>query len=138
MSTEMNMPFGGQAPSCPVGGQFDGQFNNMALSQCQLAAEQRWSKISLDIQKVKDDQRTMEARLNKQSAMVEDIQQLSKSVSLLASNMDAMLREQQRQGDKLQMLEQKPAKKWENMSDKVVWFLVAAVLGFVLSQIGLG
>ena len=138
MSTEMNTPFGMQSPSCPAGGQLDGQFPNMALTQCQLAAEQRWSKISLDIQKVKDEQRTMEARLNKQSAMVEDIQQLSKSVSLLASNMDAMLREQQRQGDKLQMLEQKPAKKWENMSDKVVWFLVAAVLGFVLSQIGLG
>lgn len=110
---------------------------DIALKHCQLVAEQRWSKMSLDIQKIKDEQDVMQARLNKQSAMVEDIQQLSKSVSLLASNMDAMLKEQQRQGDKLQMLEQKPAKKWESMSDKVIWFLLAAVLGYVLSQIGI-
>jgi hypothetical protein len=109
----------------------------VALKKCQLASEQRWTEMRLDIQKVKDDQKMMAARLDKQAALVEDIQELSSSVALLANNMDGMLKEQQRQSEKLQVLEQKPAKKWENMSDKVLWFLVAAVLGYVLSQIGI-
>lgn len=109
----------------------------IALKKCQLASEQRWTEMRLDIQKVKDDQKMMAARLDKQAAMVEDIQKLSESVALLANNMDGMLKEQQRQSDKLITLEQKPAKKWESFSDKTLWFIIAAVLGYVLSQIGI-
>lgn len=31
----------------------------------------------------------------------------------------------------------KPAKKWDNMSEKVVWAIIAACIGFILSQIGI-
>ena len=39
---------------------------------------------------------------------------------------------------KVEAIEQKPAKKWEDMAGKVLWALVAAVLAFALAKIGLG
>ena len=39
---------------------------------------------------------------------------------------------------KVESIEQKPAKKWENIAEKVLWVLIAAVLGFALAHLGLG
>lgn len=107
------------------------------FEQCQLHSEKRWQEIGLQIQKIKDDQDTMNARLNKQAAMVEDIQSLSKSVSLLANNMDAMLKEQQAQNQRLNNLEAKPVKRFESILDTVIKLIVTAAVGVLLVKIGL-
>ena len=39
--------------------------------------------------------------------------------------------------DQVKQIEQKPAKKWEGLVEKVVWSLVAAAIGFILARIGL-
>lgn len=31
----------------------------------------------------------------------------------------------------------KPAKKWDNITEKIIWAIIAACLGFILSQIGI-
>ena len=38
---------------------------------------------------------------------------------------------------KVEAIEQKPAKKWDSLAEKVLWALVAAVLTFALTRIGL-
>lgn len=107
------------------------------FEQCQLQSEKRWQEIGLQIQKIQDDQATMNVRLNKQAAMVEDIQSLSKSVSLLANNMDAMLKEQQAQNQRLNNLEAKPVKRFESILDTVIKLIVTAAVGVLLVKIGL-
>lgn len=108
-----------------------------SFEQCQLHSEKRWQEIGLEIQKIKDDQATMTARLNKQAAMVEDIQSLSKSVSLLANNMDAMLKEQQAQNLRINNLEAKPVKRFEGIVDTIVKLVITAAVGALLVKIGL-
>jgi hypothetical protein len=39
---------------------------------------------------------------------------------------------------KVTALEAKPAKRWDALVEKVVWAVVAAVVGYLLAQIGLG
>jgi hypothetical protein len=108
-----------------------------SFEQCQLNSEKRWQAISIELQKIKDDQEVMSVRLNKQAKMVEDIQSLSKSVSLLANNMDAMLREQQSQNARLNTLESKPVKRFESILDTVIKLLVTAGVSILLVKIGL-
>lgn len=107
------------------------------FEKCQLHSEQRWHEISLEIQKIKDEQEVMTARLNKQAAMVEDIQSLSQSVALLASNMDAMLKEQQAQNRRLSTLEEKPVKRFDNIIDTIIKVVLTAAIGVILVKIGL-
>lgn len=35
-------------------------------------------------------------------------------------------------------LQMKPAKKWDSLSEKIIWLIVSAVIGAVLAYIGLG
>lgn len=39
---------------------------------------------------------------------------------------------------KVDVLETKPAKRWDGLVDKLVWGIVGAVLAFMLAQIGIG
>ena len=38
---------------------------------------------------------------------------------------------------KVDVLEQKPAKRWDGLVDKIIWAAAAWVLGYIVSQIGL-
>lgn len=108
-----------------------------SFEKCQLKSEQRWHEMSLDIQKIKDEQEVLVARLNKQAAMVEDIQSLSQSVALLASNMDAMLKEQQAQNRRLSTLEERPRKRFDDIIDTIIKIVITAAMGVLLVKIGL-
>ena len=109
----------------------------MDVDKCRLESEKRWSDVNMKIQKLQDEVKVMDARLNKQAAMVADIQQLSTSVSILANNMKSMLEEQQKQGNRIHTLEQKPAKRWDAVVDKIIMVVVGALAAALLIKLGL-
>ena len=71
------------------------------ITQCRLESAGKWEKVNLKIQHITDEMDVIKVRLDKQAALVEDIQQLSTSVSILANNMKSMLDEQQKQNIRL-------------------------------------
>ena len=67
------------------------------------------------------------------------------SSSRLATSMEVMANKQEQVADtvdrldgKVTALEGKPGKRWDNLVEKLIWAVVAAVVGFFLAQIGLG
>jgi uncharacterized protein YoxC len=66
-----------------------------------------------------------------------DLNSLTTSVASLAESVKQMATAQEKQGKRLEALEQKPAKKWESFVDKVVWAVAAALIAFILSYLGL-
>ena len=109
----------------------------MDLQEYRLENEKRWSDFSIRMKAIEDDNEVIYQRLNKQAALVEDIQELSSSVAILANNMKSMLEEQQRQNQRLEELEKKPAKKWDAVVDKVVMTVLGALIAYILLQAGL-
>lgn len=109
----------------------------MELQEYRLENEKRWADFSVRMKAIEDDNEVIYQRLNKQAALVEDIQQLSSSVAILANNMKSMLEEQQRQNTRLEELEKKPAKRWDAVIDKIVMTVLGALIAFVLLQAGL-
>ena len=79
----------------------------MELQEYRLENEKRWADFSVRMKAIEDDNEVIYQRLNKQSALVQDIQQLSSSVAVLANNMKSLLDEQQRQNKRLEELEKK-------------------------------
>lgn len=108
-----------------------------SLDKCRLASEKRWSETEVELQKIKDELVTMSTRLNKQEAVVGDIQQLSLNVASLSQNMQQMLDEMRKQNDRLNNLEQKPIKRWDGILDTIVKVVLTAALGVILYKIGL-
>ena len=109
----------------------------MDLQEYRLENEKRWADFSVRMKAIEDDNDVIYQRLNKQAALVEDIQQLSSSVAILANNMKSMLEEQQRQNQRLEDLEKKPVKRWDAVIDKIVMTVLGALIAFVLLQVGL-
>lgn len=109
----------------------------MDLQEYRLENEKRWADFSVRMKAIEDDNEVIYQRLNKQSALVQDIQELSSSVAVLANNMKSMLDEQQRQNKRLEELEKKPVKRWDAVIDKIVMTVLGALIAFVLLQVGL-
>jgi hypothetical protein len=109
----------------------------MELQEYRLENEKRWADFSVRMKAIEDDNEVINQRLNKQSALVQDIQQLSSSVAVLANNMKSLLDEQQRQNKRLEELEKKPVKRWDAVIDKIVMTVLGALIAYVLLQVGL-
>jgi hypothetical protein len=109
----------------------------MELQEYRLENEKRWADFSVRMKAIEDENEVITQRLNKQSALVQDIQQLSSSVAVLANNMKSMLDEQQRQNKRLEELEKKPVKRWDAVIDKIVMTVLGALIAYVLLQVGL-
>lgn len=109
----------------------------MELQEYRLENEKRWADFSVRMKAIEDDNEVIYQRLNKQSALVQDIQELSSSVAVLANNMKSMLDEQQRQNKRLEELEKKPVKRWDAVIDKIVMTVLGALIAYVLLQVGL-
>ena len=109
----------------------------MELQEYRLENEKRWADFSVRMKAIEDENEVITQRLNKQSALVQDIQELSSSVAVLANNMKSLLDEQQRQNKRLEELEKKPVKRWDAVIDKIVMTVLGALIAYVLLQVGL-
>lgn len=68
----------------------------------------------------------------------DEIGDLVSSVKVLAEREQNVENDVKEIKSDVKNLTNKPAKKWDNLVEKVLWAFIAAVIGFVLAQIGLG
>lgn len=80
-------------------------------------------------------------RQNKRIAKLEDavgqMTELTISVRSLATNMENMVKEQAKFGERLEAIEQKPAQNWDKLVWAIAGALIAGVIGYALAGIGL-
>lgn len=80
-------------------------------------------------------------RLNIRLTIVEEdlknIKDLTASVEKLATNMENMMKIQEKQGNRLEELEGRDGAMWREVVKIALTVLVGGVIGFALSQIGL-
>ena len=81
----------------------------------------------------------IELRLNdhEQESQSKALNDLALSVKELAINMNIIVDKQESQNKRLADLETKPAKRWETIVTCLITTIVGAVIGFLLSRIGL-
>ena len=116
-----------------------------AVLECKLQSDKRWNKMDVRIQKMEDEMKSitadklpvMEARLNKQATMVNEIQKISINVASLSQNMQGMLQEIKAQNDRINNLEQKPQKRWDSILDTIIKIAITAIMGVLFVKIGL-
>ena len=77
-------------------------------------------------------------RLDKVEASTEARTRLATSMEVMANKQEQVADTVDRLDGKVTALEGKPGKRWDNLVEKLIWAVVAAVAGFFLAQIGLG
>lgn len=76
-------------------------------------------------------------RLDKLEESTEAINRLATSMEVMAERQEQVVETVGKLDSKVTALEEKPAKKWDSLVDKIVWAIAAALIGFVLAQVGL-
>ena len=84
-----------------------------------------------------EEHRRQNKRTTDLETKIKDISELTASVASLAKSVEQMAQSQEKQGKRLEALEQKPAKRWDDFVDKFIWAVAAGLLAFVASYIGL-
>ena len=94
-------------------------------------------RMDTENQRRDDEDKRQNERLKAVETSVQRIGDLTVSIEKMAVNIGTMAQEIKQQGTRLENIEAKPAKKWENLVSDIVKLLVAAVVGFVLAKVGL-
>ena len=66
-----------------------------------------------------------------------DLDKLVSSVAMLANEQERIKDDVTEIKTDVKTLTERPAKRWDGIVDKLIWAVLAAVLGFVLAQIGI-
>ena len=76
-------------------------------------------------------------RLDKLEESTEAINRLATSMEVMAERQEQVVETVGKLDTKVTALEEKPAKRWDALMDKIVWAVAAALIGFALAQLGL-
>lgn len=94
-------------------------------------------QVAVQLQKIDDRSIRNEGRIKKLEEEHDALHKLATSVAVMAEKMDSMTRSVDTLSSKVEALEAEPAKKWRFVVEKAIYFIVAAVMGYFLAQLGL-
>ncbi len=76
-------------------------------------------------------------RIEKLEQRQNEMGELVTSVALIAQRQENVETDVKEIKADVKTLTEKPAKKWDSMGEKLLWLLLAAVIGFALAHVGL-
>ncbi len=88
--------------------------------------------------RIEEENKRQNCRINKLEDTFEKINSLATSTEKLATSMEAMLKEQEEQGGRLKILEERDGEKWRKVVGYIVTAVVGIMVGFICTQIGIG
>ena len=94
-------------------------------------------QLAIKLQETTDRSLRNEGRIKKLEGEHETLQQLATSVAVMAEQMKNMTNSVNTLTGKVEHLEEKPAKRWDAIVDKLIWAVLAAVVAFLLGRMGL-
>lgn len=94
-------------------------------------------EVALQLQKTEDRSLRNEGRIKELEAEQKSLQDLATSVAVMVEQMKTMNANVGTLNTKVDKLEEKPAKRWDAIVDKVIWALLSAVIAYALGKTGI-
>ena len=94
-------------------------------------------QIAIKLQETMDRSLRNEGRIKKLEAEHEVLHELATSVAVLAQRMEAMNTSVTKLTDKVDEIEGKPGKRYDDIIDKVIWAVLGGMIAFILRGVGI-
>ena len=65
------------------------------------------------------------------------LHRLATALEVMATKQESMSKSMDKLTDKVEALEAEPAKKWRFVVEKAIYFVVAAIMGFIMAKTGI-
>lgn len=93
--------------------------------------------IDAELKRLADEDSRQNKRIDALEESLKQIGSLASSVEKLAVNMEGMIKEQERQGQRLETLEKRDGEKWRGVAGYVTTAIIGLLIGFICRQIGI-
>lgn len=87
--------------------------------------------------RIDDENNRQNHRLDKLEKIADQLTDMAASIKTMAVTMQGMQKEQERQGQRLEKIEQEPADKWNKIVSTVITVLVTAALTWMMTKGGM-
>ena len=87
--------------------------------------------------RIEEENKRQDKRIELLEENTKRLEKLNSAIEKLAANMESMLKEQLRQGKRLELLEARDGEMWRKVVSYALTAAVGAVVGFILRQLGL-
>ena len=94
------------------------------------------NETRVEIERLHDEDKRQNRRIDQLEENIKVIQELTISVHTLAHDMKQMLDEQRDQGARLDKLEQEPANTWKTVKSTLLTALIGAAAGSLVTALG--
>ena len=94
-------------------------------------------EIAIKLQETTDRSVRNEGRIKKLETGQDTIRSLATSVAVMAEQMKTMNNNVHTLSGKVDELEQKPAKRWDSIVEKIIWAVLSVLIGIMLGQGGI-
>ena len=94
-------------------------------------------ELSVKLVEIEQRGKSNSHRLDKVEERQDNLDKLVSSVAMLANEQERIKDDVTEIKTDVKTLTEKPAKRWDGIVDKLIWAVLAAVLGFVLAQFGI-
>lgn len=88
-------------------------------------------------ERIDAEERRQNKRLDKLEDGIVQLSELTSCVKVLTNTVENMVKEQVKQGERLEAIEDVPAKNWEKLVWAIGGAILTAVVAFILKQIGM-
>lgn len=93
--------------------------------------------IETENKRLADEDKRQNRRIEALEESVRQIGALTTSVEKLALSIESMVKEQEQQGKRLEVLEGRDGEMWRKVTGHVITVIIGAVLGYIFTQIGM-
>lgn len=87
--------------------------------------------------RLEEENKRQDRRIELLEENVREMSSLTTSVEKLATSMESMVKEQEKQGKRLEVLEGRDGEMWRKVVGYIVTAVVGIILGFLFTQIGM-
>lgn len=94
-------------------------------------------ELALKHQATEDRSIRNEGRIKKLEAESKTLHDLATSVAVMAEQLKRMNTNVSTLTSEMEHIKEKPAKRWDDLVDKIIWAVAAALIGFILAKFGL-
>ncbi len=99
--------------------------------------EEFCARMMSENKRLEDENDRQNKRIEILENTVQQISSLATSVEKLAINMESMLKEQEKQGKRLEALEGRDGEKWRSVAGHVITTIISLTVGYIFAKLGM-
>ena len=89
------------------------------------------------VKRMEQEHRGINARIKGLETSVEKIVDLTLAVNNMAHSIEAMVKEQKKQGERIESIESRDGERWRSVTGYIITAVIGVLIGFIFKHLGL-